>query len=76
MAYDGVVFRALAEVREALRLARGLLVPAGFIGAYHRVGDAASGGPAAGLRMVATVPTVVPGLVLTGFRASCTGSPQ
>jgi len=76
-AYDAIVFRALAGGAEALNLAERLLAPGGFIGAYHRDGDVAfQEPPIQGIEAVSTAETVVPGLVLSGFRALRTGFPQ
>ena len=66
--YDGVVFRALAQPERALTLARGLCGRDGFVGAWHAPGDPAYDRPPMGLEVVNTVRTVLPDLVLTGYR--------
>ncbi len=72
--YDAVVFRALAPGSDALILARGVVRVGGFIGAYHREGDAAFAEAGESwaeieLERLRTVGSGVPGLVVTGFQA-------
>lgn len=66
--YDAVVFRALARAQQALELASSILRPGGFIGAWHSGSDSSYLDPPESLRVIATVDTVVPELVLTGYR--------
>ena len=66
--YDGVVFRALAQSARALELAHAITRPGGFIGAWHASGDAGYLEPPGSLRLLRTVGTLVPDLVLTGYR--------
>lgn len=66
--YDTVVFRAVASGDVALDLAAGMTRAGGFVGAYHRSGDREFDGGRHGLRRLRTVPTGVPGLVVTGYR--------
>lgn len=66
--YDGVVFRALACSARALTLAQSLTVPGGFVGAWHSRDDSGYLSPPHELRLLRTVDTVLPELVLTGYR--------
>ncbi len=67
-AYDAVVFRALAPGPEALALASQLLVPEGFVAAWHREGDASFRDPPGALTPVGSAQTAVEGLVVSGYR--------
>jgi len=68
--YDAAVFRALADGERALPPVRRIVRPGGFIGAFHRAGDPAfqaDGGSE--VAAAGSWPTLVEGLVLTGYRA-------
>ncbi|HDP88612.1 MAG TPA: hypothetical protein ENN42_01430 [Thioalkalivibrio sp.] len=66
--YDGAVFRALARGERALPLVRRVVRPAGFVGAFHRADDAAFGSAVTEIEPLGSWPTLVGGLVLTGYR--------
>lgn len=66
--YDALVFRALASGPRALMLAKSLVRAGGFIGAFHRTGDAAFERPPEGLERLGTRGTLVEGLAFTGYR--------
>lgn len=67
--YDVVVFRALAPGHVALSTTSRLVPRGGSVVAYHRADDHAFLAARTGLTPVMTVPTVLPGLVATAYRA-------
>ncbi|MCD6361759.1 MAG: class I SAM-dependent methyltransferase [Armatimonadetes bacterium] len=77
---DSVVFRALAPGPEAMSIAAAMTHPDGFIAAWHKAGDvtfATADQPEnRAFRYRGTVSTTVEGLVVSGFIATHTGSPQ
>lgn len=68
--YEAVAFRAIAPGKKALALARSVVAPGGFVAAWHRDGDPVFAEPPCELELVDSVGTVLPGLVVTGYRMS------
>ncbi len=66
--YDAVILRAVAGGAEALLLAGALVVPGGFVAAWHREGNEQFTDPPPDFEVRQCVPTNVEALVATGYR--------
>ena len=65
--YDAVVFRALAPGATALEMAGHLLLPGGFLAAWHRECDPHFAQPPAQFKALGSVQSGLEGLVATGY---------
>ncbi len=66
--YDVVILRAVASGAQALLLAGDVVMPGGFVAAWHREGDEQFTDPPPEFEVGQCVPTNVQGLVATGYR--------
>jgi len=66
--HDLVCVRALASAEQALRIAGPLAESGGYVVAWHQAEDEGFRPPHSPLSYIATIPTVVPGLVASLYR--------
>ncbi len=66
--YDSAVFRAFTTGERALVLVARIVRPGGFMGAFHRPDDPAFEHPPRAIQRLGSWPTLVDGLVLSGYR--------